>query len=208
MARYVVDRRRHHPIRNLLVVILLALVAYVACAGYSVMRIYGDVRDAQSAYQHAESSLGSGDVTSAIADVRSLSTAAADIGDQADFWVWPVGEHVPWIGEDVTVARGLAHVSDSLCNDALLPVVEQYEGATSGAGSASGAADALTSAATAVTSCQQQLDGLGTSHFSQLNAAKDELAQAVSAVGGGLGGLSSAISALGALGGVASSLAG
>lgn len=199
MTRYNVVRRRYHPIRNLLVVILVALIVYVACAGYSALRIYGDVRDAQSAYQHAESAIGSGDVTSAIADVRTLSTAAADVGDQADFWVWVVGEHVPWIGDDVSVARGLAHVTDDLCNDALLPVVEQYEGVTSGTGSVSGAADAVTSAASTLTSCQRQLSELGTSHFSQLNEAKDKLAQAVSAVSDGLGGVTSAISALGSL---------
>lgn len=201
MPRYTVVRRRHHPLRNILLILLLAIVAYAACCAYSALRIYNDAQDASAAYQHAEQSLSSGDISSAVADVRTLSAAASDVGSEADSWVWIAGEYIPWVGEDVSVARGLAHVADSLCNDALLPVVEQYEGATSGSGSIGSAADAVSSAAQAVAACQEELDGLGTSHFSQLNDAKSELSQAVSAASGGLGGVSSVLGALSVLGG-------
>lgn len=208
MPRYTVVRRRHHPIRNLLIILLLAVLVYVGFAGYSLYKIYDDAQSAQSAYRNAEQALSSGDVTSAVNDVRTLSSAAADIGDQADSWVWVAGENIPWIGEDITVGRGLAHVSDSLCNDALMPVLDQYAGITSGKGSLSDAASAVDSASSTITSCEQQLNGLGTSHFSQLNDAKSKLQEAVGAVGGSLTGVSSAINALGALSGVASALAG
>lgn len=205
MARYNIVRRRHHPIRNILLVLLAIVLVYLGFAGVSLYGIYEDGQTAQAAYQQAEQSLSSGDVGSAVTSLRRIAQAAADVGDEADSWVWVVGEHIPWIGEDVTVGRGLAHVSDSLCNDALLPVVEQYEGITSGSGSVGGAVSAYSSASDAVSSCSQELAGLGTSHFSQLNDAKDKLSQVVSLAGTSMDSVSSILSSLGALGGSLSS---
>lgn len=208
MPRYTVVRRRHHPIRNLLVVLLLALLVCVGFAGYSLYKVYDDAQTAQSAYRNAQQAISTGDVSAAVDDVRTLSASVADIDAQGNSWVWVAGENVPWIGEDITVGRGLAHVSDSLCNDALMPVLEQYAGIASGKGSLADAAGTVASASNAISSCNQELSSLGTSHFSQLNDAKSKLQEAVGSVGGSLTGVASAINALGALGGVASALAG
>lgn len=204
MAQHVVARRKSHPVRNVLLALLLMVLVYVACAGFSLYHIYEDAQTAQATYQQLQQAISSGQTSDVLDDTRSLCSTAADLNDQASMWVWMVGEHIPWIGEDITVGRGLASVSDTLCNDVVLPIVEQYEGVTSGTATVTTAADALASAQSAASSCSNQLSSLGTSHFSQLNDAKASLSQAVEVASASLGSVSGIISALGSLGNMVS----
>lgn len=187
MARYVVAQRRSHPIRNVLLFLLLLVVIYAICFGISLYRVNSELQEAQDAYQNVQQAVSSGQLSSAVGDVRTLCSATSSIGDEANTWVWVVGEYLPWLGEDVSVGRGLADVSDRLCNDALLPVVDQLEGILTGSGSISNTTSAISSASETVSSCSQELQSLGTSHFAQLNQAKDELSKTVSMVDGLIG---------------------
>lgn len=199
MARYTIVRKRHHPVRNVLVVLLVALLVYIGCAVFSLCHAYEDVQAATTAYQQMEQQLSSGDLRSLTSSTDSLATAVSNLDGETSSWVWAVASYVPWIGEDVSVARGLASVGDDLCANALQPAVREYAALSSGSASAADAASTLQGAATTVSDCDQRLAVLGTSHFSQLNEAKDRLSRATSALDGTLGSVSSLVSALSGL---------
>lgn len=197
MPRHVVARRKHHPVRNVLLVCLLAVLVYAVCAAVSLYRVYRSVQSARASYEVVEQEISSGNLGDALQGTQSLCSAVGAVGDETDTWVWVVGEYLPWLGQDVSVARGLSDVSDELCNDALLPVVQQSAGITSGTSTVSGALDAVSSASEVVSTCSQELSGIGTSHFSQLNEARESLSEAVSQMDAVLGSASSMLSALG-----------
>lgn len=99
-------------------------IAYVA---WSVLRVYSDLRDAETQARALTDALAEGDADrarSVLAQFQEVSDAAADRTDSIG---WGVAERVPFVGDD---ARALATVSallSTLGRDGVAPLVDPAE---------------------------------------------------------------------------------
>lgn len=129
-----------------LCLVLFALIIVLAVAGLKTCHEVWQVRDAEKQAvqslsplrdQLSKTASGSGD-SDLLSDsgnakynleqtLQSAQNATASADSITHRWNWTLLSHLPWIGQDVTVARGLTQAGDDLAQTALPQYVSVYK---------------------------------------------------------------------------------
>jgi|GEM_PF-2176767 len=205
------SRRKHHLVRSLVIVVVLAVVACVAVLGVSAAQVYSKSLEARTQFSTLSQELSSGDVDGAQSTASELRTTVKDINDQLDWPVWQLVEKIPGLGIEVSTARTLASTAATLVDDAITPVMEdvatlQDDGAIASDGTVDTSGvisnpidtaallSSISSAETVVNSCSETISSLPTSNIPQLESAREAMASGLASADGTLGGYSTQLS--------------
>ncbi|MGN0071686.1 MAG: DUF4012 domain-containing protein [Atopobiaceae bacterium] len=175
------EPKKHHPVRNLFIFLLVVLIAAAGVFGYefhqSVQSIASSARAAAATGSDFMSSLQSGSTSSLAGNAESISRYAASMEDETESPVWKIAEHLPVIGDDATRVATLADVVQDLSDNVVKPVSSSLT-SVSGESPFDDHAinvsvlktycEALASAAPALASAQEAVDSLGTADFSEV----------------------------------------
>lgn len=220
------SRRKHHLVRNLVIVIVLAVVAYAAVLGVSAAQIYSKSFEARTQFSALSQELASGDVSGAQSTASELEVTVKGIDDQLDWPIWQFAEKIPVLGTEVSTARTLASTATTLVEDALSPVMKDVSKlredgviASNGTVDASGVLSnpidtasllsSISNAKKVVSSCSETVSSLPTSNIPQLESARKEMVSGLTATNGTLDGYSTKLSTVAnAVSSLASSMTG
>jgi predicted negative regulator of RcsB-dependent stress response len=175
------EPKKHHPIRNLIVFLLVLLIAAAGVFGYefheSAQSVASSARAAAATGSDFMSSLQSGSTASLSGNAESLARYAASMEQETESPVWKIAEHLPVIGDDATRVATLADVVQDLTDNVVKPVAKSLS-AVSGeqpfADHAINASvlktycDALAEAEPSLASAQETVDSLGTADFAEV----------------------------------------
>lgn len=198
------DRRpkRHHPVRNILVLLLICVLVLVGFAAESMMRISKTVGSAEASATQLETAASAGDLTGARSALSSLTSDMDELSSETNEWIWSVVEKVPYIGTDVTSAKTMVSAMEKVNTEALEPVLAEYDKATAADATADDRLEAAADLAASLQSAQAILDegrseiaSAPASHIAALNDLKTKLESSLSAVDSNLQTLNSTVSA-------------
>ncbi|GEM_PF-844264 len=181
--------KRHHPIRNILILLLVAILVVGGFAVESMMRVSSTLGSASTYATQLQTAASSGDLASARTALTGLMGDIETLDAVSQEWEWTVIEHVPYIGDDVTAAKTMVDVMDRVDTDALTPALDAYDKLVSSdttdqekVDAATDLAASLKNAQTVIEEGQQELTAAPTSHFPQLNDLAQRLSSGLSAV--------------------------
>lgn len=182
--------KRHHPVRTTILAILLLAIVAAGTYAYLLNRSMNTVRDDMKTmsvdYKTLTTQILSNDATGASATAQSISATVTKVQTETDSWVWRVAANAPVFGQDVKIMQSLVGVADDLASKVAVPVTKQYSvlledgviGADGSidasavvlkAGEVSALVTTLTNAKQVVAQADQTVNGLGASHFQELN---------------------------------------
>lgn len=181
--------RKHHPIRNLFILLLVCILVLAGFAAESLMRISATAGSAEALATELQSEASAGDLSGARTALASLMEDMDTLKAETDEWIWTVLGYIPYIGDDVTAAKTMVSAMDRVSTDALQPVLEQYDSITSSAATVQEKADASSSLATALKSAQTTIEGaqselssMPAPHFPELQDLASRLESSLGAV--------------------------
>ena len=219
---YAGERVRHHVLAKVLVLLLVALLAYGAWLGLSVQRVRGLLSDAQQAYHAMQVDFEAQDYQGALSEARTAATAASQLKGELDGVQWNVVAALPILGTDVRVARTVGDVSADFSDKAVIPVLDAWDDLTASGVIVDGSfdvqaltnkidqvkvlVDTLEDASTVATQCSNQLAEVPSSHFEELNQATEKLQSAVTSTDEALETMSAGLSVVGGVSGLLSDL--
>jgi len=204
-------RRKHHIVRNLVIVIVLAIVACAAVLGVSAAQVYSKSLDARTQFSTLSQELASGDVGGAQSTASELEVTMKGINDQLDWPIWQFVEKIPVLGTEVSTARTLASTATTLVEDAISPVMKDVstlredgviasDGTVDASGVISNPIDtasllsSISSAEKVVSSCSETVSSLPASKIPQLESARQEMVSGLASTSGTLDGYSTKLS--------------
>lgn len=204
-------RKEHHWVRRVILVIVLVIVAYIACLGVSAYNMYGSASTLRNQYTELSREISGHDYDGAASTALSMGDTAASLASESQTWPWQLAAKIPYVQDDVTVVQGLVSCAQSLTSGALGPIAQAYQQLVADGVVQSGSVSlralathqedvvqlqqAVSSALAALQTSESAVEELPSSHIAALNSAKDSLASS----------LSDATSSLGTLGSTASS---
>lgn len=157
-------------------VILLLVIPGIALA-VSAKGAMSDARVLVNQGQVLADQVMAGDIAGAKQTTQELSETAKKLNDNVNSPLWAVATLIPVYGEDVRQVRTLASVANTLCQDALDPVVENMPAGGFKDIVVDGGVNVeplqriilpLGEASGTITACAEQVNGMGESHFEQL----------------------------------------
>lgn len=114
-----------------IIAVLVALCAFYAVAlGGSIRHLQDDADSLTDEYGAIEKQLAANDVDGALESAKGAVATSDQMKAEAGTWQWDIAACIPYYGQDVSTLRTLLDVSDTLANDAALPVVQSYRNAT------------------------------------------------------------------------------
>lgn len=206
------SRRRHHPVRNLVIVVVLAVVVCAAVLGVSAAQVYSTSSKASTQLSTLSQELASGDVDGAQSTASELEATVRDVNDRLDWPIWQLAEKIPVLGTEVSTARTLASTATTLVEGVIAPVMKDVstlradgviasDGTISASGVISNPKDtasllsSISSAEKVVSSCSETVSSLPASNIPQLESARKEMISGLASTNDVLGGYSSKLSA-------------
>lgn len=181
--------KRHHPIRNILILLLIAVLVVGGFAVESMMRVSSTLGSASTYATQLQTAASSGDLASARSALSGLMDDIETLDSVSQEWEWTVIEHVPYIGDDVKAAKTMVDVMDKVDTDALAPALDAYDKLGSAdttdeekVDAATDLAESLKNAQTVIEESEQELSAAPASHFPQLNNLSQRLSSSLSAV--------------------------
>jgi len=206
------EPKKHHPIRNLIVFLLVLFIAAAGVFGYefheSAQSVASSARAVAATGSDFMSSLQSGSTTSLSGNTESLARYAASMEQETESPVWKIAEHLPVIGDDASRVATLADVVQDLTDNVAKPVAESLtdvSGKQPFADHAINASvlktycDALADAAPSLAAARETVDSLGAADFAEVAeplAAIQERLDTIGAVAGRAEELSPVISGM------------
>lgn len=195
-------RKEHHVIRWVLLVLLGIVVVYAVALGVSAYTMYSGANDARNQYTELSKQLGSHDYASAAQTALKLNSTVDAIDAESKGWQWQIASQIPYVQDDVVVVQGLVDSLDQASNNALVPLASSYQTLASDGVIVSGSvnlqnalknpadvaafAAAVASAQQALSTCEQSVQALGTSHLDAINSLKDSLLSVLSQANTGI----------------------
>ena len=206
------EPKKHHPIRNLIVFLLVLFIAAAGVFGYefheSAQSVASSARAVAATGSDFMSSLQSGSTASLSGNTESLARYAASMEQETESPVWKIAEHLPVIGDDASRVATLADVVQDLTDNVAKPVAESLtdvSGEQPFADHAINASvlktycDALADVAPSLAAARETVDSLGTADFAEVAeplAAIQERLDTIGAVAGRAEELSPVISGM------------
>lgn len=182
-------KHRHRLAKTLLGIVAALLVLLAVYAGL-LLGSLSTVREQVSAVEtdatRLQAAIDDLDLASVSTATDGLSESVGALDRELSGWVWTLASALPIYGGDVGAARHTVAVADDLVQNALVPLVSAAEGYLDGVSEQGFAGlfdsealgqveDALTGAAPHLRDAKTALDGVGPTHFADLDAAIDEL---------------------------------
>lgn len=194
---YRVRRKRHsHRRRNIIigaVCVVLVLVVAIGTSGFMLLQsargVKADADQAISIASRMMDKIETGDMQGLSDDSSSLASLASSMRAETDSPLWAVASFIPVYGSDVSAARTLIAAFDDLSNDALVPLTADIQGISLDSMMSDGRvnvemfqtlAQGLSNVSTAIQSANEQIQGIGQTHISQVT---DLVVTAKSAMG-------------------------
>lgn len=195
-------RKKHHPIRNIFLLLLVAVLVLAGFAAESMIRISKTVGSAEASATQLETAASAGDLTGARSALSSIASDMDELSSESDEWIWSLVEKVPYIGTDVTSAKTMVSAMEKVNTQALQPVLAEYDKATATDATAedriqaaSDLAASLESAQTILEEGRSEIASAPSSHIDALRDLQTKLESSLSAVDSNLQTLNSAVSA-------------
>lgn len=195
-------RKKHHPIRNIFLLLLVAMLVLAGFAAESMIRISKTVGSAEASATQLETAASAGDLTGARSALSSLTSDMDKLSSESDEWIWSLVEKVPYIGTDVTSAKTMVSAMEKVNTQALQPVLAEYDKATATDATAedriqaaSNLAASLESAQTILEEGRSKIASAPSSHIDALCDLQTKLESSLSAVDSNLQTLNNAVSA-------------
>lgn len=168
-------------------IVLLVLIAGGIC-GFTLYRdARGMMDDAREMVDKAgvlKDAIMEGDDVTAHSVTSEVASGVSEMHRTADGIAWQLASFVPVLGQDVQTARTLIATADTLCQDALIPVVDQVGGVklsnlvTDGAFNVdliSSLAETVSEVSPVVHDATGTIRDLPEAHIGKLNDAVDEV---------------------------------
>lgn len=203
-------RREHHVVRRVVLVVVLVLLAYVACLGVSAYRMYGSATQLRNQYEELSRDLQGHSYDDAATTALSMGDTASELASESQSWPWQLLGSIPLAQDDVTVLQGLTTCASDLTSGALQPVAEAYQqlvadgvvqsGTVSLRALASHQDDvtqlgsAVSAASSTVQTCQAEVEALPACNIAALNSAKSTVASSLGQAAESLGSVGSTAS--------------
>lgn len=182
-------RRSHHVLRGVLV-ILAVLVAFGAAAAYM---LHDRAQVAQAAAQDlvtqlsvAEDALSSRDMDALLAASKAADADASVLYSATHGRLWLLASHVPWVGDDLRVASGLADAVSDVTGEGLIPaarLLQEHPTLLTGGGgdvaTATAWAEATTRLVSAVSLASDDVSALPAAHIDKVASAQSKTAAAL-----------------------------
>lgn len=190
-------KKKGHPVRNTILVLLVIVVLIGAFAGVTGFTLYNSAKTVK-----ADASAVMKDITdlkdqvlgeqgdAAKATAADIAKRAANMKSETSGWAWTVAGYVPVYGSDVSTVRELSTILDELSTQAVTPLVNEASQVSikSMIGSdgsinveqAQRLVSALDNAAPVITQCAARIEKLPDAHLDQI---KEPLEKAKSKVG-------------------------
>lgn len=182
-------RHRHRLAKTLVGIVaalLVLLAVYAALLLASLSTIRGQASAVEADATRLQAAVDDLDLASVSAATNGLSESVGALNRELSGWTWAIASALPIYGGDVRAARQTVAVADDLVQNVLAPLVGAAEGYLGGVSEQGFAGlfdsealgqveDALTGAAPRLRDAKAALDGVGPTHFADLDAAIDEL---------------------------------
>ncbi|MGN0070921.1 MAG: hypothetical protein ACI361_03665 [Atopobiaceae bacterium] len=198
------DRRpkRHHPVRNIFILLLICVLVLAGFAAESMMRISKTVGSAEACATQLETAASQGDLAGTRSALSSLTSDMDELSSETNEWIWSVVEKVPYIGTDVTSAKTMVSAMEKVNTEALQPVLAEYDKATAADATADERLAAATDLAASLQNAQaiieegkSEISSAPASHIDALKDLQTKLESSLSAVDTNLQTLNSTVSA-------------
>ena len=181
---------RFSPLRFILALLLVVVLAAGAFGGYLYYcagQVGEHFRQAQNSYDQCLTLFDTQDFDGALSSMRSASEEVALAKHGLEGWQWDIAAQLPVISQDVTCAREAADISDSLTNQAMMPMLSRVEEMVALAnsddplsvlGKIGDLYGDITTARGIVSDCKTRAYSMGTSHFDGVNELVSTVRQA------------------------------
>lgn len=181
-----VQKKKGHPIRNTVLVLLLLLVIIGGVGGFTGYTLYNsakvvkaDAAAVMTDISDLKSQIMSDDPSKANATAADIAKRAKDMKAETDGWAWKVASYVPVYGGDVAKVKELSNVFDDLATNALIPFIGDVSEASMKNLFHDGAINvdytqklmnSLSTAAPVIERSAKALDSMGDAKLEQVNA--------------------------------------
>lgn len=191
-----VPKKKGHPVRNTIIVLLLLILILGGFAGFTGYRLYNSAKTVRAdasvvmdEISDLKDQILSENPTQANATASDIAKRAKAMKEETSRWEWTVGSYVPVYGGDVNKVRELAGVFDELATQAIVPLVSEVsqvsiknllvDGAIN-VDLAKRMVEAVDKAAPIIDTAARKLDTMGKAELEQVNGplekARDRLA--------------------------------
>lgn len=120
-------RRHAKPIRRVLALVLLVVVASGAWVTYRAFGVRDDLLAARTQLTRVESAARAGDVPAARGALTAAQRRTDEAADATRDPVWRAAEHVPFAGASLTNVSGIARAGDDLASHVLPALIDASE---------------------------------------------------------------------------------
>ena len=190
-----VQKKKGHPVRNTLIVILLLLLVIGGVGGFTGYNLYqsaktvkADAAVVMTDISDLKSQLLSDNPSQANATAADIAKRAQNMKKETSGWEWTVASYVPVYGGDVAKVKELSDVLDELAQDAVVPLVGEVSQVSLKNLFVDGGINveyakqmvgAVASAAPVIDKCTTKIEAMGEAKLDQVNEplkkAKDAL---------------------------------
>lgn len=200
MANYGTPRKRHTFLKMVVLLLLVAVVAFGGWLGVSFKRTTDYLTQAESAYAQMEQSIETEDYKTALTYARSAANLTSQASDELQGTQWNIASKLPVLGAEVDTMRSVGTISGVLADDAVLPTLDSLEELMGDGIVAEGTIDVskigekldqvvqlastLQEADKVVNECSAQVDALPTSRFSFVNEWAGSLRETITSMDG------------------------
>ena len=123
-------KKKGHPVRNTLIVLLLIIIVIGGVGGFTGYTLYNSAKQVRSDASAVMSDISdlkakiiSDDPSQATATAADIAKRASNMKAETSGWEWTVASYVPVYGSDVAKVRELSNVFDDLAQNALVPLM-------------------------------------------------------------------------------------
>ena len=189
------DKTGHgHPVLKAVIVIVALVIALLAAYGITMLVLsasaQSDGEQVQAELQRLNEAVDNVNIDAVAISAGNISQHLGSLKNNLDGWPWDIAMALPWFKNDITGARQLVDVSDSLTNKVLVPVanvMKDYSNEidTSGilavfdSSLINKVADTLTEAAPVIQSANKELDAIQPTGNKELDTAVAELREPI-----------------------------
>lgn len=180
-----VQKKKGHPVRNTLLVILFILFVVGGVGGFTGYTLYNSAKvvkaDASAVMKDLsdlKSQVTSDDPSQANATAADISKHAKAMKEETGGWAWTVASYVPVYGEDVAMVKELSDILVDLSDNAVVPLMGEVSQMSLKTIFADGAINvdyskklvaAVDNAAPVINRCATKMEAMGDAHLEQVN---------------------------------------
>ncbi len=185
-------KRKRKRIRIVIIVIVAVLIVLGVCGFMlyrSAMAVMDEARSCMSLVQQVKDKISSGDTQGVSEDIYTLSESTTKMSSEVSSPVWILGTIIPVYGSDISAARTLVNAVDEIVTDALVPMAEDLQYISIDTLYVDGQVDIdsltllvndLSEVASVISSANEAIQSIGTTHIDQLTSIVDTVKSTMS----------------------------